>query len=107
MYNEEEENTISQYHGPGHFGINKTVNLMQQGGINYPGLRDKVTEFIKACPCCQKMSFITPVINTNPFVTFSTEPIKCLNIDTIGPLPPDEEDNKYIIVIICHTSCGK
>ena len=102
IYTSDEQHVISQFHGhcPGHFGINKTVNLMHLQGINYPGLRDHVIEFIRACPCCQKMSFIKPVIHTNPYVTFSTEPMRCLNIDTIGPLPPDEDGNKFVIVII-------
>ena len=84
MDNEGKENIISKYHGPmpGHFGINKTVNLMQREGINHPKLREEVTDFIKACPCCQKMSFIKPIIHTNQYVTFSTEPMKCLNIAT-------------------------
>ena len=35
-----------------------------------------------------------------PFTTATYTPWQRINIDTIGPLPPDEHDNKYIIVII-------
>ena len=102
LYNKDQEDVLSKFHGhtPGHFGINKTVNLMQQAGYNYPGLREHITEYIRNCPCCQKMSYIRPVIHTTPYVTSTTEPMRRLNIDTIGPLPPDNEGNKYIIVII-------
>ena len=73
---------------------------MQQPGYYFPGLREHVSEYIRTCPCCQKMSYIRPVIHANPYVTSTTEPMQRLNIDTIGPLPPDNEGNKYVIVII-------
>ena len=46
------------------------------------------------------MSYLKTPIHTLPFTTATYEPWQRINIDTIGPLPPDENDNKYIIVII-------
>jgi hypothetical protein len=102
MFNKDQEDIIREFHGhkPGHFGVSKTVNLMLQAGINYSGMRDHVYQYIRSCPCCQKMSYIKPIIHTSPYVTSTTEPMQRLNIDTIGPMPPDEHGNKYIIVII-------
>jgi hypothetical protein len=102
IYNKEQEDLISKFHEhtPGHFVINKTVNLMKQSEYYYPGLREHFTEYIRTCPCCQKMSYIRPVIHANPYVNSTTEPMQRLNIDTIDPLPPNDEGNKYVIVII-------
>ena len=46
------------------------------------------------------MSHIKPVIHTLPFTTSAYSPIEFLNVDSIGPLPPDQDGNTYIIVII-------
>ena len=73
---------------------------MQQAGVSYSGMREQVADFIKACPCCQKISDLKPIIHTSPYVTSNTEPIRRLNIDTISPLPPDDRGNKFVIVII-------
>ena len=51
-------------------------------------------------PCCQLMSQIKPAIHTVPFTTATYNPMESLNVDTIGPLPPDEDGNTYILVII-------
>ena len=39
-------------------------------------------------------------IHTQPFTTASYFPFDKVAVDTIGPLPPDEHDNKYNIVFI-------
>jgi hypothetical protein len=46
------------------------------------------------------MSHIKPVIHTLPFTTSAYSPMEFLNVDSIGPLPPDQDGNTYIIVII-------
>jgi hypothetical protein len=41
----------------------------------------------------------TPII-TNPYTVATYHPMDRLNIDTIGPMPEDQDGFKYIIVII-------
>ena len=63
-------------------------------------LRAYVKKFIAECPVCQKLSD-RKVHNTAIRYTSSTmKPMIKLNIDTIGPLPKDNKEYKYIVVII-------
>ena len=63
-------------------------------------LTDYVTQFIKQCPVCQKLSTLHVPIQARAFTTATYEPHQRLNVDTIGPLPPDADWNCYILVLI-------
>jgi len=101
-YPQEYKDIMSQCHNSqvGHFGVEKTVNLILDKGFRWPYLRQHVKSFIKKCPCCQMMSQIKPAIHTRPFTTSTYNPMESLNMDTMGPLPPDEDGNTAILVII-------
>ena len=64
-------------------------------------MRHHVKRFIKQCPCCQKMSYLKTAIYTHPYTVACYEPGEQWQMDTIGPLPADENGNRYILVIIC------
>ncbi len=67
-------------------------------------MREHVRRFIRECPCCQKMIYLKISIHAHPFTVASYEPFERVEMDTIGPLPEDEEGYKYILVIIdCFT----
>ena len=42
------------------------------------------------------MSKLKMPIHTQPFTTASYFPFDKVAVDTIGPLPPDEHENKYL-----------
>ena len=63
-------------------------------------LTDYVTQFIKQCPVCQKLSTLQVPIQARAFTTATYEPHQRLNVDTIGPLPSDADGNCYILVLI-------
>jgi hypothetical protein len=87
----------------GHRGVEKTMDALARQKFVSARLRQYVKEFIKRCPCCQKMSQIQPIIHTLPFTTASAYPMQRLNLDTIGPLPV-QEGYEYILVIVdCFT----
>ena len=97
---------IGKYHNStiGHFGVDKTIEKILQHVPAWESMRHHVKRFIKECPCCQKMSFIKYPIQTRPYTLARYQPWECLNVDSIGALPMDDEGNKYIIVIIdCFT----
>jgi transposase InsO family protein len=97
---------ISRVHNSsnGHFGVERTVQKLQKTGERWNFMRQHVRKFIKQCPCCQKMSVIKIPIHTHPFTTAAYAPMQRLNIDTMGPFQPDENNNTYIITIIdCFT----
>jgi hypothetical protein len=59
-------------------------------------MREHIKRFIKSCPCCQKMSFVKIPIYTHPFTVSTLQPNERINIDDIGPLPPDANGNCHI-----------
>jgi transposase InsO family protein len=62
----------------------------------WPLMRQAVREFIRECPCCQKMSAIKIAIHTSPFTTSSNEAMEVINIDFVGPF----HNKKYILVMV-------
>ena len=101
-YPQEYADILGQFHNSevGHFGVEKTVNLLVTKGFRWDYMRQHVKAFIKHCPCCQVMSQLKPAIHTLPFTTASYNPMESLNVDTIGPLPADEDGYEYILVVI-------
>jgi hypothetical protein len=93
---------IATYHNSavGHHGVDRTYNKLKANNHEWEYMRENIRKFIDMCPCCQKMSYLKIPIHTSPFTNATYRPMERLNIDTIGPLPADEDGNKYIIVII-------
>ena len=84
----------------GHGGVKATIAKLHKKGINFPKMREQVDAFIKKCPFCQKQNYRKVKITTTPFTVAAYKSMQRLNIDTIGPLPEDEEGCVYIIVIV-------
>ena len=94
---------ISRYHNShiGHHGVDRTLEKLKQDNQSWEHMRSHVRVFIKKyCPCCLKMSYLKPPIEAIPYTLASFDPMERLSVDTIGPLPPDERGNQYIIVVI-------
>ena len=67
-------------------------------------MREHVNRFIRQCPCCQKMSYLNVPIHTIPFTIVVYESMERLEVDTIGPLPADEDGHRFKLnVIDCFT----
>ena len=90
----------------GHHGVERTLRMLTSPQSKnsaqviirekIPYLRSHVKEYIKRCPCCQKMSMLKIPIHAHPFTTSNYYAMECLNIDFVGPFP----DKCYIMVII-------
>jgi hypothetical protein len=91
----------------GHHGIDRTVEKLRRiypDDAEWPDMLKNVKQFIKQCPVCQKLSEKQPKIFTTPFTTAAMDSMSTLNVDSIGPNPPDKDGNTYILVIIdCFT----
>jgi hypothetical protein len=99
---QDKQELISQVHDHvrGHAGVDKTLQRLHDRQTKWPGMRQDITRFIRQCPACQFMKETGIPIAIKPFNLTVFNPMDRLNIDTIGPLPPDEEGNKHILVII-------
>jgi transposase InsO family protein len=89
----------------GHVGVERLVNrvmnhLLTTGQQPWQYMRNHARQFIRLCPCCQKMATTKIAIQVTPFTLARYQPMECWNIDTIGPLEEDTHGNKYIIVMI-------
>jgi hypothetical protein len=65
---------------------------------------DDVKRFIKTCPICQKIRHGQGAMMAALSTTIRTGLFERIAIDTVGPLPVDEDQNQYIIVMICSFS---
>jgi hypothetical protein len=89
---------IAQCHNPmvGHGGVERTLRKLKDIKQSWQTMRADVKQYIRECPCCQKMSQIKTPINVLKFTTSTYRPMEALNIDFIGPFP----DKGYVLVII-------
>lgn len=84
----------------GHHGLERTLAKLKIQHNEWMYMREHIKWFIKHCPLCQKLSYDNIIKKTEPFTVSRYEPMECLNIDSIGPMP----DDWYILVIIdCFT----
>ena len=94
----------------GHAGVNLTLKKVRElllaeptllkAEDTWPHIRQDVTNFVRKCPCCQKMALIKRPIMTRPFTTSSYGLWDQVAMDSIGPLPPSPDGHKYILTII-------
>ena len=63
-------------------------------------LRDDGAEFVRICPCCQKMSQLKPHIHTYRYVTMKRGILENLAMDTIVGLPKSENGNEHLLVTV-------
>jgi len=102
---------IGRHHNStiGHHGVDRTLaklnappsaeNHKRGTPKPWPQMREHVKN-IKTCLACQKMSRLRTPIKTLGFTTASSAPMTGISIDTITGLPPDEDGNECIAVII-------
>ncbi|KAL0231435.1 hypothetical protein GEMRC1_010839 [Eukaryota sp. GEM-RC1] len=59
---------------------------------------------VKNCIPCQKTAPVPELKLPSSGNLWSDRPFQCLHVDVIGPLAPDSEDYKYILVFVCSFS---
>ena len=99
---EEQYQAIGRCHNSmvGHHGVERTVYKMRKAGFTWPYIREHVRNFIRGCPCCQKMSYLRVPIIARRFTTTAPGPMEALNIDYLGPFPADAYGNMYVLTVI-------
>jgi hypothetical protein len=104
-------NVITRVHNSriGHFGIEKTLQKFntlvssEEQLSAYQDLKYKrkyISDFIRSCPCCQKMALLKTPIQTKSYTTATYGLWDQIAIDTIGPLPESAQGHKHVIVFI-------
>ncbi|KAL0229589.1 hypothetical protein GEMRC1_014206 [Eukaryota sp. GEM-RC1] len=65
-----------------------------------PNMKDDLVNHIKSCPSCQKTSPVKRDQIPHSESLWADKPFAKVNVDTIGPLSPDAEGNRYILVFV-------
>lgn len=107
IYNDDKKQIIlNDFHmlpTGGHAGINRMYNNVKKYYF-WPGLHRDVQKFIRNCEQCQKCKY--SIANNEPMsiTTTATAAFEKVFVDLVGPLDPDELDNKYILTVQCDLS---
>jgi Integrase zinc binding domain len=92
--------TLKKYHNSsvGHFGIARTMETVQKSGVHWDGMLPDVSKWINECGVCQKIKHQCDPHWQDEVEhhSYSSDPLTSLSIDTLGPLPEDENGNKYV-----------
>ena len=94
---------ISKYHNDkkGHLALWPTVRkVLENETQTHQNLARDIGYFIEQCSICQLRKKVKIKFQTKPFNTSVFGPMERISIDSVGPLPPDEKGNRYIIVFI-------
>ena len=91
---------------PGHLGVNKTYQRV----LNYfywPKLCQNVVEFCRSCHVCQLVGKPNQNIQCAPLIPIPAfeEPFSQVIIDCVGPLLKTRNGNKYLLTIMCASTC--
>ena len=104
QYNNAEERSkeISAVHNAvrGHRSANKTFEMLRQKGISWAGMKKDVKTFISHCATCQKVRLGQASVVAASKSIAVQEPFERIAVDTVGPLPMDNDGMKYIIVVM-------
>lgn len=93
-------NEFKKYHNAviGHNGISRTFAFAKSSQSSLS--RSDVRRLVAACPTCQKLRNPPDKSNLPLRTTSVNAPFEQLSIDYIGPLPMDDQNNKYVLVAI-------
>ena len=84
----------------GHRGVKRTIELLQESGVEWASMQSDVEAFIRSCPTCQKVRLGQGNVAAAVKTTMVKEPFSVVAVDTIGPITADAYGNAYVVVLI-------
>lgn len=87
----------------GHAGINRMYNNIKRNYF-WSGLKADVETFVKRCRDCQKFKHSKPNKEPLTITSTATTAFQKVFLDLVGPLNPDEQNNRYILTLQCELS---
>lgn len=84
-----------------HLGIDKTLSKLKET-YYFPGMREYVTTYVNRCISClyyksqtgKKAGYLHPIEK-------GSIPFETIHVDHLGPFVKTEDDNKYVLGVIC------
>ncbi|KAL0207236.1 hypothetical protein P9112_011864 [Eukaryota sp. TZLM1-RC] len=93
---------IHGYVSGGHPSMSESLHMLSSSDYYWPSMTDDIKNHVRSCPSFQKTSPVPKFITPSTGSLWADKPFVRLNVDTIGPLPPDQEDNyftRYTILV--------
>jgi transposase InsO family protein len=84
----------------GHRGVRRSVEMLREAGVAWDSMEADVAEYVAACPTCQKVRLGQGGAAAALSTTMVAEPFEVVAVDTVGPLPADDQGNRYVIVAV-------
>ncbi|KAL0213433.1 hypothetical protein RCL1_007059 [Eukaryota sp. TZLM3-RCL] len=84
----------------GHPSLKTSLDRLKESDFFWPSMIADMSRHVQCCPSCQKTS---PVRKPNiPFsgTLWSDRPFSSVHVDTIGPLPKDQQDFSFVLVFV-------
>ncbi|KAL0211611.1 hypothetical protein RCL1_005237 [Eukaryota sp. TZLM3-RCL] len=94
---------LLNFHGlvqSGHPSLKISLERLKESDFYWPSMIPDMTRHVKSCPLCQKTA---PVLKTkiqSSGTLWSDRPFSKLHVDTIGPLPKDQQDFSFVLVFV-------
>ncbi|KAL0251433.1 hypothetical protein GEMRC1_000646 [Eukaryota sp. GEM-RC1] len=88
----------------GHPSKKDSVSALMRSDYWWPNYLYDMKSHVKNCITCQKTAPAPELKLPSSENLWSDRPFQCLHADVIGPLSPDSEDYKYILVFVCSLS---
>ena len=85
-----------------HPGIEKMYEQVKEKFI-WPGIYKDIREFVRQCPDCQKQK-VSPVRPRENAMNLNVQPLQCVHIDLVGPLPTSGSGCSYLLTMIDRAS---
>ena len=82
----------------GHLGVHKTLDKVKER-YYWPGYEQDVKTWTRECEQCQQRNPPQPQPQAPLGTIKATKPFQKVSWDIMGPLPPSESGNKYILVV--------
>ena len=82
----------------GHLGVHKTLEKVKER-YYWPGYEQDVKTWTRECEQCQQRNPPQPQPQAPLGTIKATKPFEKVSWDIMGPLPPSESGNKYILVV--------
>ncbi|KAL0208692.1 hypothetical protein P9112_011279 [Eukaryota sp. TZLM1-RC] len=79
----------------GHPSKNESLHKLSKSDFYWPNMRKDLIKHIERCPTCQKTAPLKQSKTPSTGSLRANRPFARLNVDTIGPLNKDNNDNKF------------
>ncbi|KAL0238106.1 hypothetical protein GEMRC1_012579 [Eukaryota sp. GEM-RC1] len=84
----------------GHPNLKNSLEKLFNSGYFWPSMKVDMINHVNRCPSCQKTAPVRKLAIEPTGSLWANRPFARLNVDTIGPLPKDQNGNQFLLVFV-------